>query len=91
MDDISLHSPLQLEVVMTAIMEKIEKEILSLSREERAFLADRLLRSLDGESLTDVDKAWVAEAEQRYAEYQEGKRKPIPATDVFAEVDRMLK
>ena len=75
---------------MTAILERVEKEVLSLPREERAFLADRLLSSLDGYVLTDVDVAWVAEAERRYSEYQEGKRKPIPATDVFAEADRIL-
>lgn len=75
---------------MTVILDKVEKEVLSLPREERAFLADRLLSSLDGEVLTDIDLAWVAEAERRYTEYQEGKRQPIPAADVFAKADRML-
>ena len=78
------------EVMMTAMVDKIEREALRLPKEERAFLADRLLSSLDGEVLSDVEEAWVAEAERRYAEYQEGKRQPISATDVFAEADRML-
>ena len=75
---------------MKAILDKVEKEALMLPREERAFLADRLLSSLGGEVLTEVDAAWVAEAERRYAEYQAGTRKPIPAATVFEEADRIL-
>lgn len=47
----------------TATLDKVEKEALGLSREERAFLANRLLSSLGDEALGDVDAAWVAEAE----------------------------
>ena len=76
---------------MTAVLERVEREALSLPDAERAFLADRLLSSLGSEILNDVDAAWVAEAERRYAGYKEGKRHPIPASQVFAEADRMLK
>lgn len=72
-------------------LEKLEHEALSLSRQQRAFLADRLLSSLDGDVLNDVDTAWIVEAEQRYKEYKEGKRQGIAAQDVFAEADRILK
>ncbi|OQX19769.1 MAG: addiction module protein [Desulfobulbaceae bacterium A2] len=75
---------------MTTILERVEKEALNLPREERAFLADRLLSSLGGEVLSEVDAAWVAEAERRYAEYKEGGRQPVPADQVFADADRML-
>ncbi len=75
---------------MTAILETLEREALGLPAEARAFLADRLLSSLGGEVMTDVDAAWVAEAERRYAEYKAGARKPVPASDVFAQADRML-
>ena len=76
---------------MSAVLEKIEHEALSLSRQERAFLADRLLSSLDADALSNVDAAWVAEAERRYQEYKEGKRQGVAARDVFAEADRMLR
>ena len=76
---------------MSAVLEKIEHEALSLSRQERAFLADRLLSSLDADALSEVDAAWVAEAERRYQEYKEGKRQGVAARDVFAEADRMLR
>ena len=75
---------------MNAILEKVEMDALNLPRAERAFLADRLLSSLGDEALSDVDVAWVAEAENRYAEYKSGIRQPIPATKIFAEADRIL-
>lgn len=76
---------------MTRQIETIENELLSLSQEERAFLADRLLSSLDREVLTDIDLAWINEAERRYAEYKDGKRQGINSDQVFAEADRMIK
>ena len=48
---------------------KVEQDALNLPPEQGAFLADRLLSSLSGEVLSDVDAAWVAEAERRYQEY----------------------
>jgi putative addiction module component (TIGR02574 family) len=76
---------------MVAILEKVEREALNLSRDERAFLADRLLSSLGGEALSDIDIAWVAEAEHRYAEYKDGVRQAIPATNVLADADRICR
>ncbi len=54
-------------------------------------MADRLLGSLDGEELDDLDTAWLDEAERRYKEYKEGKRQGTAAQEVFAEADRILK
>jgi len=76
---------------MSELLKKIEHETQSLSKQERAFLADRLLSSLDGEVYNDIEEAWIAEAERRYKEYKEGKRSGSTAEDVFAEADRMLK
>ncbi len=75
---------------MIAVLDKVEQEALSLTRDERAFLADRLLSSLGSEALSEVDSAWVAEAERRYSEYQAGLRQPIPAAKVFDEADGLL-
>jgi putative addiction module component (TIGR02574 family) len=76
---------------MSDLLKKIERDALSLSQQEQAFLADRLLSSLDGDALNDIDVAWIAEAERRYQEYKDGKRKGIPANEVFNEADRILK
>ncbi|MDY6990630.1 MAG: addiction module protein [Thermodesulfobacteriota bacterium] len=76
---------------MTDLLKKIENEALALPPQERAFLADRLLSSLDEDVLTDVDAAWIAEAERRYEQYKKGERPGIGAQEVFAEADRALK
>ncbi len=76
---------------MSDLLKKIEREALELTQQERAFLADRLLSSLDGAALNDIDSAWIAEAERRYQEYKDGKKEGIPAQDVFDEADRILK
>ena len=70
---------------------KIENEVLSLSNQERSFLADRLLSSLGENAFTEIDYAWIVEAERRYKEYKEGKRAGIKAQEVFTETDKILK
>lgn len=75
---------------MSTNLERVEREALELTKEERAFLADRLLSSLGGEVLGNVEAAWVAEAERRYVEYKEGRRQPIPSDEVFADADGIL-
>ena len=76
---------------MLTVLDRVEHEALNLPDSERAFLADRLLGSLCGDALSDVDAAWVAEAERRYHDYKCGKRAPVPATQVFEDADRLLK
>jgi putative addiction module component (TIGR02574 family) len=76
---------------MSNLLKKIQHDALNLTRQERAFLADRLLSSLGEDTLTDIDEAWIQEAERRYQEYMEGKRPGISARDVFAKADLMLK
>ena len=76
---------------MSNLLEKIQNDAMSLSKQERAFLADRLLSSLGDDVLTEVDAAWIEEAERRYQEYKDGKRQGVSAQDVFAEADSFLK
>jgi putative addiction module component (TIGR02574 family) len=76
---------------MSNLLKKIQNDAMSLSGQERAFLADRLLSSLGDDVLTEVDAAWIEEAERRYQEYKAGKRQGVSARDVFAEADSLLK
>lgn len=76
---------------MAATIKQLKQALLKLSKQERAFLADRLLSSLDGEVLSEVDAAWVAEAERRFQEYKSGKRQVLSAQDVFTEAERVMK
>lgn len=76
---------------MSNLLDKIEKDILKLNNQERAFLADRLLGLLDVESISEIDKAWIVEADRRYHEYKKGERPGVDAQEVFLEADRILK
>jgi hypothetical protein len=49
----------------------------------------RLLSSLGEDVLTDVDAAWIEEAERRYQEYKDGNRQGISAQDVFAKFQQI--
>ena len=70
---------------MNNLLEKLEKEAHRLTRQERAFLADHLLSSLDGDVLSDIDAAWIEEVERRNQEYKSGKCPGVSAEEVFAE------
>ena len=76
---------------MSDLFKKIESDALSLSIQQRAFLADRLLSSLNEDTLTAIDISWITEAERRYQDYKEGNRPGIAAKEVFAKADKMLK
>lgn len=68
---------------------EIEAEALLLSSQERAHLAEVLIASLD-EDLA-LERAWVAEAERRYEEIRGGRVQTIPAEQVMAELDELLR
>lgn len=61
------------------------------SEQERTFLADRLLGSLSGNKATDIDDAWIEEAERRYEKYRLGNRPGIDAKRVFEKADQLFK
>ncbi len=60
-------------------------EAVSLPVEERAMVADSILRSLNAPE-SDIDRKWVAVAQRRLAELRSGQVKPIPGEQVFARV-----
>jgi putative addiction module component (TIGR02574 family) len=64
---------------------KLIDEALSLPVEERAFMADSLLKSLNTPDPV-IDKNWIKTAKHRLAEIRSGKVKPIPGDDVFTRV-----
>ena len=70
---------------------KICVEALSLPREARAEIAQRLLISLENEKPdTDAEKAWKAEIRRRRREIREGKAKMIPADEVMRKALRAV-
>ena len=64
---------------------KLVEEALSLPVEQRALLADSLLRSLNP-SNTAIDDKWIEVASTRLRDLRSGKVKPIPGDEVFSEI-----
>ena len=71
---------------MTSRLSEIERRAFRLSAKEREVLAERLIQSVDRAPLTDVDEAWVKEAERRFAEYARRERRGVPASRAFRKV-----
>ena len=67
---------------MTIQIKKLKDQALLLSPEEREILAEEILHSLDNELLSNIDKAWIEEAEKRYDNYKSGKTRAIPFNEV---------
>jgi len=76
---------------MTAATTKLADQLLSLPCEDRIYLVDRLLKSLNAPSKEEVDKAWAEESERRIDELESGKVQTIPGEEVFREIRKRLK
>lgn len=64
-------------------LEEIEEEALELELDERAALAEKLLRSLEGISEAENERLWLAEAERRQREIEGGHVKALPGEEVL--------
>lgn len=67
---------------MSATVEELEAEALSLSTAQRARLVERLITSLDSEP--DIENAWAEEVERRHAEIESGTVSLLPGTEILA-------
>lgn len=74
---------------MAMMREQVEAAVQRLPREERARLAEVLIASLDEE--TEIEQAWSVEIARRVQELQSGAVTSIPAEEVFAELEGLLK
>ena len=71
-------------------LEAIAQELLALPRSSRAFLAERLIESIDDDASPEIEDAWGEEISRRIAEYGGCRVKAVPAEDVFAEARERL-
>ena len=71
---------------MTAATAKLVDQLLSLPCEDRIYLLDRLIESLNAPSGEEIDRAWAEEAERRIDELDSGKVQAIPGEQVFAQI-----
>jgi putative addiction module component (TIGR02574 family) len=74
---------------MSSQLEVLETEVMKLTVEERAYLADRLLASLSEDA--EIEEAWAVEVERRIAEIESGRVQVIPAAEAIARARDELK
>ena len=66
----------------------IVKEALELPEDQRISLAHRLLSSVEPPESPDTAAAWDDEIRGRIGKYDRGETRPIPASEVFAELEQ---
>ena len=71
--------------------QEIAQEVLSLPSSSRAFLAEKLVESLEFETDPDVQSAWVTEAQKRKDEVRSGVVEVVSGEDALAQVRQILK
>ena len=64
---------------------EIIAEALSLPVEQRAMIADSILKSLSPPE-SEIDKKWAAVANRRMSELKSGEAKAIPGEEVFRKI-----
>ncbi len=69
---------------MTPAIEELLQRALELPEEDRERIADALWRSIDGDTLEEVEEAWKVELERRVAEIDEGKVRLVSGGEVMA-------
>jgi hypothetical protein len=69
---------------MSTITEKIVADALALSPQARAFVAEKLIESLDVTTGSEISPAWREEIQKRGRELDEGLVELRDAADVFA-------
>ncbi len=75
---------------MSLTIEQIAEEALSLPSEARAWLADRLVESLDPLEDGYIWQLWVAEARTRRDDVRNGLVKTIPGQEVLDRVRKSV-
>ena len=72
---------------MTTAIRNLAETVVQLPPKERAFLAERLLDSLED---AELEHAWLDEAKRRRNEVLSGRVRPIPADEVYRRIEQML-
>ncbi len=72
---------------MATSVDELTTKALALPGEARALLAERLVESLDEESVSEI---WLTEAKKRRDEVRSGQVKPIPGVEVMEEVRKLI-
>jgi len=71
-------------------IEQLTEELLSLPRESRALLAEKLAESLELDIDPIIQAAWTTEAHRRRNEIRSGAVQAIPGDEALAQVRLLL-
>jgi putative addiction module component (TIGR02574 family) len=74
----------------TSELHRLAEDLLSLPTPSRAYLADRLVDSIDQYADPEIEAAWHTEVERRLEEYEEGQVAGISSEEVFREARKSL-
>jgi putative addiction module component (TIGR02574 family) len=72
-------------------MDELEVQAMKLDPKDRARLASKLLRSLEGLSQPEIEAAWAEEAERRAADADAHPDSLLSADDVLRETRARLR
>jgi hypothetical protein len=76
---------------MNALAEKLAEDALTLPDNDRAALADVLLRSLRSPADEEVDRLWAKEVERRVKEIEDGTVELLDGAEVMREARARLR
>ncbi len=76
---------------MTKIVNQIVDDILELPESDRAFLAHRLIQSLDDQIDSDAETLWMEEIDRRSREMRNKDVDCRPIGDAISDIRRKLK
>lgn len=76
---------------MAKAIESLVSQAIRLPPDQRMTLAYRILSSVEPAPSEESEADWDAEIRARIARYDAGGVKTVPASEVFAELDRRLK
>lgn len=72
---------------MTITVEKLVSQALSLSSDSRVQLAEKIIESLENET---IEKIWLSEAKKRRDEVRSGQVKPIEGEEVLRRIKNLI-
>ncbi|CUQ67675.1 addiction module protein [Candidatus Nitrospira inopinata] len=75
---------------MSKALLKIEREAARLPVKDREVLAERLMQSVTREPLTQIEEAWVKEAERRFSAWRRGARTGVQVARAFKQIRKDL-
>jgi hypothetical protein len=72
-------------------VEELTKRAMELTPEQRALLAEDLIKSLDAQTLSAIDRRWIAEAQRRRDEIRSSYSQSVPGPQALQQVRDAIK